>query len=129
MPDKFRMCDNQCLRCWRNRLKHGNPETKKYLKTHNGRGYHIIYNKNEGKIKRKKLSISINISDLVISVKKEIMKHLNNLTVDHQQCLFLGNIKLNDSRSLESYNIQKGTVLRLVYKNDEDCQIRYIKLV
>ena len=23
MPDKFRRCGNGCLRCWRNKLKHG----------------------------------------------------------------------------------------------------------
>lgn len=23
MPDKFRSCGNGCLRCWRNKLKHG----------------------------------------------------------------------------------------------------------
>lgn len=35
MPDKWnkRGCES-CERCWRNRLKHGNPESKKWLAKH-----------------------------------------------------------------------------------------------
>ena len=34
MPDKIyrKDCGKDCVRCWRNRLKHGNPESKRYLK-------------------------------------------------------------------------------------------------
>ena len=34
MPDKIYVhgCGNHCLRCWRNRLKHANPQAKAYLK-------------------------------------------------------------------------------------------------
>src|SRR3989338_4523642 len=34
MPEKRyrRGCGAGCLRCWQNRLKHANPETKKYMK-------------------------------------------------------------------------------------------------
>ena len=34
MPDKIykRGCGGTCLRCWRNKLKHASPETKKYMK-------------------------------------------------------------------------------------------------
>jgi hypothetical protein len=31
MPDKWRRCDSECLRCWRNQLKHGNSLKKKTL--------------------------------------------------------------------------------------------------
>jgi len=34
MPDKRKVCGSGCLRCWQNRLKHANPETKKYMKKH-----------------------------------------------------------------------------------------------
>lgn len=34
MPEKryHRGCGGECLRCWRNRLKHGCPQAKKFLK-------------------------------------------------------------------------------------------------
>ena len=33
MPDKRHPCNTKdCQRCWRNRLKHGNPETKRWLR-------------------------------------------------------------------------------------------------
>lgn len=34
MPDKNYKtgCGKECVRCWRNKLKHANPETKKFLK-------------------------------------------------------------------------------------------------
>jgi len=35
MPDKFPKCCSTCIRCWRNRLKHGNPQVKKFLKKNN----------------------------------------------------------------------------------------------
>lgn len=32
MPDKFpSKCGSTCIRCWRNRLKHANPQVKKFL--------------------------------------------------------------------------------------------------
>jgi hypothetical protein len=36
MPDKrfSRGCGTSCLRCWRNRLKHGNKEAKAFMKAH-----------------------------------------------------------------------------------------------
>ncbi len=36
MPDKryTRGCGTTCLRCWRNRLKHGNKEAKAFMKAH-----------------------------------------------------------------------------------------------
>jgi len=36
MPDKNckKGCGTSCLRCWRNKLKHANPETKAYIKKH-----------------------------------------------------------------------------------------------
>lgn len=36
MPDKiFKSgCGPACIRCWKNNLKHANPETKKYMKKH-----------------------------------------------------------------------------------------------
>ena len=36
MPDKFcrKGCGSSCLRCWRNKLKHASPETKRYMKKH-----------------------------------------------------------------------------------------------
>src|SRR5690606_17966460 len=39
MPDKSfgrrRKCEgNHCLRCWRNHLKHANPQVKAYMKKH-----------------------------------------------------------------------------------------------
>jgi hypothetical protein len=34
MPDKRTPCGNTCIRCWRNRLKHGNEKAKAYLKAH-----------------------------------------------------------------------------------------------
>lgn len=38
MPDKIYKCGcgPNCVRCWRNRLKHANPTTKAYLKRHSG---------------------------------------------------------------------------------------------
>lgn len=35
MPDKYHKqgCGRTCLRCWENKLKHGNP-TKKFMKKH-----------------------------------------------------------------------------------------------
>ncbi len=33
MPDKiYKRCGKDCVRCWRNKLKHANPESKKYIK-------------------------------------------------------------------------------------------------
>lgn len=34
MPDnRYRSgCSNDCLRCWRNKLKHANPQAKKFIK-------------------------------------------------------------------------------------------------
>ena len=34
MPDKNHKkgCGNDCMRCWRNKLKHANPEAKRFLK-------------------------------------------------------------------------------------------------
>jgi hypothetical protein len=36
MPDKYYVkgCGPSCIRCWENRLKHANPEVKKYMKKH-----------------------------------------------------------------------------------------------
>lgn len=36
MPDKNCKlgCGNTCLRCWRNKLKHANPQIKAYIKKH-----------------------------------------------------------------------------------------------
>lgn len=35
MPDKIYKCnDHSCTRCWLNRLRHGNRQTKAYLKSH-----------------------------------------------------------------------------------------------
>jgi hypothetical protein len=31
MPDKRKPCGKNCLRCWRNKLKHANPQSKAYL--------------------------------------------------------------------------------------------------
>lgn len=32
MPDKRHPCGKSCIRCWRNKLKHGNKESKRLLK-------------------------------------------------------------------------------------------------
>jgi len=36
MPDKRykKGCGPECLRCWRNKLKHGNPQAKKFIAEH-----------------------------------------------------------------------------------------------
>lgn len=36
MPEKRykKGCGPSCIGCWRNRLKHGNPQSKAYLKKH-----------------------------------------------------------------------------------------------
>jgi hypothetical protein len=36
MPDKNCKpgCGNTCLRCWRNKLKHANPQAKAYMRKH-----------------------------------------------------------------------------------------------
>lgn len=34
MPDKWKNDGNHCLRCWQNKMKHGCPQAKKWLKTH-----------------------------------------------------------------------------------------------
>lgn len=36
MPDKryVKGCGSSCLRCWENRLMHGNPQSKKWLAEH-----------------------------------------------------------------------------------------------
>lgn len=35
MPDKiYKKCGKSCVKCWYNRLKHGNRESKAYLKKH-----------------------------------------------------------------------------------------------
>jgi hypothetical protein len=37
MPDKIykKGCGSSCVGCWKNRLKHANPQAKKYMKKHN----------------------------------------------------------------------------------------------
>ena len=35
MPDKNHKCGSGCLRCWRNKLKHANPQVKSFIKKHN----------------------------------------------------------------------------------------------
>jgi len=37
MPDKRHTCGKLCIRCWRNRLKHGNKQAKAFMKKINKR--------------------------------------------------------------------------------------------
>jgi hypothetical protein len=41
MVDKRRACGGTCLRCWRNKLKHGSKEAKAWLKK-NGQKIEIV---------------------------------------------------------------------------------------
>ena len=46
MPDKNYKpgCGKHCVQCWQNKLKHANPETKKFLKKINTPGADSIQN-------------------------------------------------------------------------------------
>lgn len=52
MPDK-RMCGKTCIRCWRNKLKHGNPISKKWMKKNDEKSYATF-----GEIKQTEMSNS-----------------------------------------------------------------------
>lgn len=61
MPDKrTEQQDHHCVRCWRNRLKHGNKMAKRYLKTHRHQDFTVSYPENIISIPEKTLEMEYN---------------------------------------------------------------------
>ena len=127
MPDKIYKhgCGSECLKCWRNKLKYANPETKRYFKKHNVNGYcireEIMHDDNN------KLTINIDMTKHVSDIKKAITEQQKELNADYQY-LFLNNLKLKDNHRIAKYNLINGCILRLVYKTDDVCQIYQVEL-
>ena len=79
MPDKRRACGNGCLRCWQNKMKHGNPESKKWLAKNPQDNLDFIWNPKyeiQGEIKEQIYLTSKEV--------KEIIRKIENGTSDGQ---------------------------------------------
>lgn len=131
MPDKIykKGCGPGCVGCWRNRLKHGNPETKRYLKKNKLNEEWVVKDEKIGEQQHTvTLKIEAALSDLIGVVKRTIKENQNDLHIEHQH-LFFNNVKLSNNRTLKYYKIHSDCVLEMVYKNEDVRQCYNIKLL
>ena len=73
MPDKNfkRGCGGKCIKCWKNKLNHANPEVKKYLKKHNIDSIYHISNNDDDSVENN-LTITFIPSDTIECIKRQI---------------------------------------------------------
>ena len=123
MPDKRTPCENGCPRCWRNRLKHGNPEAKKYFKKHELEHWNVTNSENEDESTDTEINVKIDPTDLVESVKRSIGEFLefdiNKIHLTHD------GMSLLDNRQLLRYKIGYKSILQFRYKQEDNTYKTY----
>ena len=116
MPDKFTPCGSGCLRCWQNRLKHGNKESKAYLAKHpelmlaQKHAYEIMGKDTQTQRKVEHLWIDAQMSSSVRVLKTQIQVSADeqSLTVDDT------GIELdNNGKKLSYYGLDEDSILTL----------------
>jgi hypothetical protein len=120
MPDKFTPCGSGCLRCWQNRLKHGNKESKAYLAKHpelmlaQKHAYEITGKETHTKAEFEHLWIDAQMSSSVRGLKRQIQDHIQ-VSADEQSLIVdETGIELdNNGKKLSYYGLNEESTLTL----------------
>ncbi len=127
MPDKFRPkgCGSTCLRCWQNRLKHGNKESKAYLAKHPEwvetqlHSYEIKYPPPSMPTNEQHLWIDAQCNLSVKILKRQIQDQIQVSAED--QMLTLNGIELdNNGRKLSYYGLTEDSIIILHIYNSRN---------
>jgi hypothetical protein len=118
MPDKIykKGCGGSCIRCWQNKLKHGNKEAKAYIAkqidTLNSENqWDVTYPEEDEHEDISELSIEMDQKDSIKVLKTKIQDQTNIVT--GKQELYFDGVELQDTRKLKYYKITPNSLIKL----------------